>query len=355
MALNGSTRGARAVRAVGSALSRARGPIAAALASAAATAAAFAIFSENRPKFLSRRAQVIDSPSPFAEKPAPEIPAPRDLKSFIYAVIMRSAYDNMSLVAAGVAFYLLLAVFPAIITFVSIYGLFLNPATVAEQAAAATAILPDEAARLIIDQIKNLAERTSTDLNTTALLSLLIATWSARSGIGALMTGVNIANDTPETRSYAHLQILSIILTIAALLGVALTMRANTAVPVYLHFTPTSALTDSWILWARWPLLAIFAYTAISLLFKLGPARVLHTWRFFNVGAAAATVLWFLGSLGFSFYATRIGRFDATYGSIGAVVILLFWFWLSALFVLLGAEIEAELAEYENAKEETQT
>ena len=216
-------------------------------------------------------------------------------------------------------------------------------------------ILPDAAALLIKEVIKNLATRTTADLNTTALLSLAIATWSARNGVAALMTGVNIANDTSETRSYAHLQLLSIILTVAALLGVALAMSLITAVPVYLRFTPTSSLTDSWILWMRWPVLGVFAYTSISLLYKLGPARVMHTWRFFNVGAAAATAMWFLGSLGFSYYATRIGSFDATYGSIGAVVILLFWFWLSALFVLLGAEIEAELAEMESARGETTT
>lgn len=352
MAGDGTRGGRRALQALGGALSRARGPLAAALASAAATAAAFVIFSENRPKFLSRRAREVDSTSPFAETPLPDLPPPRDAWSFVHAVMMRSAHDNMSLVAAGIAFYLLLAVFPALLTFISIYGLFLNPTTAADQAAAATAILPDEAARLIIDVIKSLAARSSTHLNTTALISLAIATWSARNGVAALMTGVNIANDTSETRSYAHLQLLSIILTIAALLGVALAMSVITAVPVYLRFAPTSALADSWILWARWPILAIFAYTAISLLYRLGPARVLHSWRFFNLGAAAATGLWFFGSLGFSAYATRIGSFNATYGSIGAVVMLLFWFWLSALFVLLGAEIEAELAEMEYAKKE---
>jgi len=350
MAQDGSNRSARALKALGAAarplgaaLSRAKGPIAVAIASAAATAAAFTIFSENRPKFLSRRAREIDSTSPFAETPLPDLPPPRDFKSFVYALILRAAHDNISLVAAGVAFYLLLAVFPALITFISIYGLFLNPATAADQAAAATAILPDEAARLITDTIRRLAARSSTDLNLTALLSLLIATWSARSGVGALMTGVNIANDTPETRSYAYLQALSIALTITALLAVAISMFVVTAVPVMLHFTSTSGFVDSWILWSRWPILAIFAYTSISLLYRFGPAQVLHSWRFFNLGAAAATALWFFGSLGFSFYATRIGSFDATYGSIGAVVILLFWFWLSALFVLLGAEIEAEL------------
>lgn len=353
MAGRGSNGRKEALKAAGAALSRAKGPLAAALASAAATAAAFVIFSENRPKFLSRRADEVDPTSPFADTPAPELPPPRDIWSFVYAVMMRSAYDNMSLVAAGVAFYLLLAVFPALITFISIYGLFLSPDTAAEQAAAATAILPDEAARLIKEAIARLAARSSTDLNTTALLSLLIATWSARNGVAALMTGVNIANDTSETRSYAHLQILSIALTIAALVGVAITMTTITAAPVLLHFSPTSTLTDSWLLWARWPILAAFAYVSITLLYKLGPARVLHTWRFFNLGAAAATGLWFVGSLGFSTYATRIGSFDATYGSIGAVVILLFWFWLSALFVLLGAEIEAELAFMQPSKGET--
>ena len=355
MAVKGSNGGKGVLRSVGAALSRARTPLAAAFASAAATAAAFVIFSENRPRFLSRRAREIDSTSPFAETPLPDLPPPRDVKSFAYAVLMRSAHDNMSLVAAGVAFYLLLAVFPALITFLSIYGLFLNPTTAADQVQAATDILPPEAARLIIEVIKNLAARSSGDLNVTAALSLLIATWSARSGVGALMTGINIANDTSETRSYLHLEIHAIILTIGALIGVAIAMSVITAVPVALRVLPTTQATDAWVLWGRWPVLVAFAYTAISILYKVGPARVMHTWRFFNIGAAAATAMWFVGSLIFSYYVTRVGSFDRTYGSIGAVVILLFWFWLSALFVLLGAEIEAELAEMESARGETTT
>lgn len=336
--------------AIGAALGRAKGPLAIAAASAAATAAVFTLFSESRPRFLSRRAREVDSTSPFAETPLPARPAPVDAWTFTVAVIARLGHDNMSLVAAGIAFYGLLAIFPAIVTFVSIYGLFLSPETVAAQAQAVTDILPAQAARLITDAIQTLARRSTADLNLTAVISLLIATWSARNGVAALMTGVNIANDTSETRSYAYLQFLAILFTIAALIGVAVAMTVIAAAPVVLHLLPTSAWTDSWILWSRWPVLGVFAYAAISLLYKLGPARVMHNWRFFNAGAAAATGLWIVGSAAFSFYATRIGNFDATYGPIGAVVVLLFWFWLSALFILLGAEIEAELAELQPGK-----
>jgi membrane protein len=332
-------------RPVAAALSRAKGPLAIAAASAAATAAALALFSENKPRFGSRRSQEADTTNPFAEKPLPARPAPIDAKTFAFALIERMGHDNMSLVAAGIAFYGLLAIFPAIVTFVSIYGLFLNPETAAIQARAVTDILPAEAAKLITDAIQNLAQRSTADLNLTAVVSLLIATWSARSGVAAMMTGVNIANDTSETRSYAYLQFLAIVFTIAALVGVAVATTVIAAVPVVLHLLPANRWTDSWILWSRWPLLAAFAYFAITLLYKLGPARVMHNWRFFNAGAGVATTLWVFGSVAFSTYTTRIGNFDATYGSIGAVVVLLFWFWLSALFVLLGAEIEAELAE----------
>lgn len=356
MAEKGSDRATRGVKALGAFATKARGPIMAALAASAATAAAFTIFSENRPKLFSRRAKEIDPTSPFAETPLPDLPPPRDAWSFIYAVTMRAAHDNMTLVAAGVAFYLLLAIFPALLMFVSIYGLFLNPQAAAEQAAAATAILPDEAAALIKDVLVRLAARTNADLNVTALISLLVATWSARNGVAALMTGVNIANDTAETRGYAELQLLSIALTIAALLGVAVAMTVISVAPVLLSVSAPPEFVNSWLLWSRWPILFVFAYGAITLLYKLGPARVLHNWRFFNLGAATATTLWFVGSLGFSAYASRIASFDTTYGSIGAVVILLFWFWFSALFVLIGAEIEAELAEMQtNSKGETKT
>lgn len=338
-------RSASRLAAIGRTAAQLRGPAAIAIASAAATAAAFTLMKQGRPKFLSRRAAEIDATSPFAETPLPARAAPRHAWSFSLAVVRRLSHDNMSLVAAGIAFYGLLAIFPAIITFVSIYGLFLNPQTVAVQARAITDILPEQAARLIIDAIEALAARSATDLNLTALFSLAIATWSARYGVGAMMTGVNIANDTPETRSYVRLEALAIVLTLCALVGIAVAMTVIAAIPVIVRLLPTSAATDFWLLWGRWPLLGVFAYAAISLLYKVGPAQVLHNWRFFNAGAAAATVLWLGGTAAFSFYAARIGNFDATYGSIGAVVILLFWFWLSALFILLGAEIEAELSE----------
>ena len=330
-------------------LARLKGPVAIAAASAAATAAIFTLVNQGRPKFLSRRAAEIDPTSPFAETPLPVRPPPRSIGAFALAVIRRLGHDNMTLIAAGIAFYGLLAIFPAIITFVSIYGLFLNPQSVTAQAHAITDILPAQAAALLIDSIRKLSERSATDLNLTAVISLLIATWSARYGVGAMMTGVNIANDTPETRSYLHLEALAIVLTLCALVGVAVAMTVIAAIPVVVAFLPTKTSTDLWLLWGRWPLLGVFAFAAISLLYKLGPANHLHNWRFFNAGAAAATALWLFGTAGFSFYATRIGNFDATYGSIGAVVILLFWFWLSALFILLGAEIEAELAEMETS------
>lgn len=327
------------------ALARLKGPLAIAAASAAATAAAFTLVNQGRPKFLSRRAAEIDSTSPFAETPLPAQAPPTSIWAFALAVIRRLGHDNMTLIAAGVAFYGLLAIFPAIITFVSVYGLFLDPDTVTAQAHAITDILPAQAASLLIDSIRKLAQRTATDLNLTAVISLLIATWSARYGVGAMMTGVNIANDTAETRSYVHLEALALALTLCALVGVAVAMTVIAAIPVIVAVLPTKTSTDQWLLWGRWPLLGVFAYAAISLLYRVGPARPQPNWRFFNAGAAAATVLWLFGTAGFSFYATRIGNFDATYGSIGAVVILLFWFWLSALFILLGAEIEAERAE----------
>ena len=330
-------------------LARLKGPVAIATVSAAATAAIFALFHQGRPRFLSRRAAAVDATSPFADLPALKRVAPRNVGAFVLAVIRRLGHDNMTLVAAGVAFYGLLAIFPAIITFVSIYGLFLDPGTVTAQARAITDILPAQAASLLIDAIRKLSERSAADLNLTAVISLLIAAWSARYGVGAMMTGVNIANDTPETRSYLRLEALALGLTLCALIGVAVAMTTVAAIPVVVAFLPTKTSTDLWLLWGRWPLLGVFAYAAISLLYKVGPASHLHNWRFFNAGAAAATALWLSGTGAFSFYATRIGNFDATYGSIGAVVILLFWFWLSALFILLGAEIEAELAEMETS------
>jgi membrane protein len=333
------------LKAAGGALAKVAAPLAIAVASAAATAAALTFFPQAKDRLQSRRAQETDETSPFAETRQPQVAPPKDMKTFAFALAARIGHDNMSLVAAGVAFYGLLAIFPAIVTFVSIYGLFLSPDTAAGQARVLTDILPDQAGRLITDAIQDLAHRSTTKLNLAAVVSLLVATWSARNGVGALMTGVNIANDTAETRSYAQLQLLAIVFTLAALVGVAVAMTVIAAVPVVAHLLPTNQWTDSWIVWSRWPLLGAFAYAAISLLYKLGPARTLHSWRFFNLGAMVATTLWLVGSAAFSFYATRIGDFDATYGSIGAVVVLLFWFWLSALFILLGAEIEAELAQ----------
>jgi membrane protein len=258
-------------------------------------------------------------------------------------VAMRIGRDNLTLVAAGVAFYAMTAIFPAIAAFVSIYGLFGDPNVVEGEITGYANLLPSTSLKLLTDALRAFASKSNSTLNIALLLSLAIALWSAKAGVSSLITGLNIANETTEKRCFLLQQFVGLALTLGAILFAILALAAVALLPAVIGFLPLSEGAKAALGLGRWPLLAVLVCFALAVIYRFGPYRTKAKWRWITWGAAIATTLWLLGSGAFSLYVARFGSYDATYGSLAAPVVLLLWFWLSALVVLVGAEIDAEL------------
>jgi membrane protein len=258
--------------------------------------------------------------------------------------------DQVPLLAAGVAFYVLLALFPAIIAGVSIYGLVADPQTVRDQINQLAETLSPETAKLIGTQIQQVTSSAGGALGLATVIGILTALWSASSGMKALITGVNLAYDETEGRKFVKLRGLSILMTLGAmvLLGVALALIVG-----------FPAVPDSWptvLVWAaaivRFVLLAVLLMAGLAALYRYAPDRDKPKWGWASPGSMAATVLWVLASVGFSIYVNAFGNYNKTYGALAGVIILMFWLYLTAFVVLVGAELNAEM-ELQTAKDTT--
>jgi membrane protein len=261
----------------------------------------------------------------------------------IKRIVLRLSADNITLVAAGVAFYAMLAIFPALAALISICGLFMDASRIRDQIAALAALLPQEAMELLVNALQSFATNGADKLNTAFLIGLAIAVWSAKAGMSSLMTGLNIVNREPERRSLVVSELTALVLTLAAILFAIFALSAIAGLPIALNVLPLTDEVRTWLSLGRWPLLAIMVSLGIAVLYRFGPSKDKAEWRWMTWGAAIATALWIAGSLGLSYYVSNFGSYDATYGSLAAVVILLLWFWVGALVVLLGAEVDAEL------------
>ena len=285
-----------------------------------------------------------------AERPS-ELPTV-GWRDILWRVKAEMAEDNLSLIAAGVAFYVLLAIFPAIAAIVSIYGLVADPQTVEQQLAAISHLLPEEARGIIEEQLKRVTSTASTKLSLGAVLGLLLAIWSANKGTQALITALNIVYDEEEKRGFFKLNLISLALTIGMMLFLIVGLALIAVLPPLLDSLGLPAEIRQWVAWLRWPILAVAFMLALGALYRYAPSRDRPRWRWVSWGAVLATVLWLIGSALFSWYVTNFGNYNETYGSIGAVVVLMMWLWLSVLIVLLGAEVNAEM-EHQTSRDTT--
>jgi membrane protein len=249
--------------------------------------------------------------------------------------------DQVPLLAAGVAFYAFLAIFPALIAIVSIYGLFADPSTIANQLNSLTATLPDEAAQIITDQVTALSSRRQT-LGISLVLSLLIALWSASAGISNLLTAINVAYNEEEKRGFVKKRLMALGLTVAAIIFMVIVLGLVAVLPPLLKVVfETGALR--WVLQIiGWLIVVVLVPAALALLYRLAPDRDAPRMRWASVGAVVATLIWLAASIGFSIYTSTFGNYAKTYGVFAGVVVLLLWLWLTMYAILLGAEINAE-------------
>jgi membrane protein len=271
-----------------------------------------------------------------------DIPA-RGWKDILWRVKEQIAQDRLSIIAAGVAFYGLLAVFPGLIALVGLYGLAFDPQQVEQQVSALSGILPAQAADILLGQLHDLTTTDSTALSIGAIGGLLLALWSASAGMRTLMEALNIAYGEEEKRGFLRFYGTALLLTLAAILGTVIALALVIALPIVLKFLGLSSALSWVISIAAWPILVGMMLLGLAIVYRYGPSREEPRWRWVSWGAVTATLLWIAGSVLFTVYVTRFGNYNETYGSVGAIVILLMWFLLSSYAVLIGAELNAEM------------
>ncbi len=254
----------------------------------------------------------------------------------------RISKDNLSALAAAAAFYALLSIFPTLTALVSLYGLIADPAMAERQVAAMQGVLPPEALKLVATWLQALVQGPTERFGIGLLISVLLASWSVWSATVMMMTAVNTCYGDKETRGFVRFNLEALALGAGlVLLGVA-ALALLAAVPVLLDRLPAPGAWHAVISLVRWPILAGLAIAVLAIVYRYGRARVLRKWQWVSWGAAIATVLWLISSIAFSFYVSEVGSYDKTYGSLGAVIVLLLWFYMTAYVILIGAELNAE-------------
>jgi membrane protein len=285
------------------------------------------------------RAVATDDRGRRADTPQ-EIPA-KGWKDIAKRTLKEVKADQVPLLGAGVAFYILLALFPAIIAGVSIYGLVADPQTVRDQINQLTNLLSPETAKLVGTQLEQVTSSAGGALGLATVLGILTALWSASSGMKALITGVNLAYDETEGRKFVKLRGLSILMTLGAMVLLAVALALIVGFPAVPDTWPTPLQWTAAIL--RFVLLAALLMAGLAALYRYAPDRDKPRWSWASPGSVVATVLWVLASVGFSVYVNAFGNYNKTYGALAGIIILMFWLYLTAFVVLVGAELNAEM------------
>jgi membrane protein len=263
--------------------------------------------------------------------------------TILRATQRRIGKDNLSALAGGAAFQALLTLFPALTAIVSVYGLVADPNMVEQQIMTMKGILPPEAVTLIATWLQALVQGPPEKFGIGLIVSILLALWSMWTASAMLITAVNVCYGEEETREFVSFNIRALALGTGLALFGATAIALFAVLPAALALLP---LADPWhevLGFLRWPILAGIAILALAIIYRYAPDRAEPRWQWISWGAVAATALWLSGSLGFTAYVSEIGSYDKTYGSLGALIILLLWFYLTAYVVLAGAELNAEI------------
>ncbi len=254
--------------------------------------------------------------------------------------------------AAGAAFYELLAIFPGITAFVSIYGLFASSAQIRYHLALLVDIVPADAFDIIGGQIDRIVAKGAGSLSLAVVFSLALSLWSANAGVKALFDALNVIYDEDEKRSFLRLNLISLAFTFCVIVFMVMSLAAVVAVPLVLSRFGLGRLSQFPVTALRWPFLFVIVALGLSALYRFGPSRRPAKWRWVSFGSVVGAIAWLAGSVAFSWYLGNVADFNGTYGSLGAAMGLMMWLWLSAVVVLLGAQLNAEI-EHQTARDST--
>jgi membrane protein len=263
----------------------------------------------------------------------------RDTGRFLLALYRVSDQRNIGLIAAGVAFFALLAVFPGLAALIAIFGLFADPLVIQDQLALMADLMPPAAHTLMTNQVTRLVWASEGALGLTTMLSVLVALFLARRGVDALLKGLNTVYGGQKRSGIAQAGAV-LVITLGMVLAGIVALLAVLVMPVVLAFFPLGGLASWLALGTRWGVALGLITLWLWVFYRIGPNRpISHLWP----GLLTALVLWVAASAGFSIYIGNFGSYNEVYGSIGAVVALLMWFYLSAYVVLLGGVVNALL------------
>ncbi len=277
---------------------------------------------------------------------------PKDWWRIVKRIVKQLQKDHLIIVAPGVAFYLFLAVIPAILALTSIYGLFFNPEQIHQQLAQFTRIMPKDAGDLITNVLLNISAQPTPQLELEVIISIVVSLWIANLGMKGLFRGVNIVYQEKKKRNFFQLNGITLLFTISSIVVGIISLALIVGFPVLIKHFDIPPFINTIITYSRWIFLGLIIITFISIIYKFAPERRNAQFKWVTWGAAIATILWLVASWGFSYYVEHFSDFDQRYGTLASVVILMLWFLITSFLVLLGAEINAEM-EYQTKKDTT--
>jgi membrane protein len=299
------------------------------------------------------------TPAPAAGTPPPglralspaQIPA-RGWWAVLKRVVMQFNDHRLMNEAGSVVFFVLLGLFPALAALVSLYGLFADPKTVADHLAMLSTVMPAGSMDILDDQLKRLAANSGGQLSFGVIFGFAVSLWSSNQGMKSLFDVLNVAYGEREKRSYVRLTLMTLGFTLAGLVFTLIALAAVVVLPAALNFIYLGAEADLLVRTLRWPVLLVIVTLFLSVIYRYGPSREKARWQWVTWGGTFAAVAWLVVSFAFSYYVSRFGTYNRTYGSLGAVIGFMTWIWISVMVVLLGAELNAEL-EHQTALDST--
>jgi membrane protein len=305
----------------------------------------------------ARLPRVVDGVDTFAEADRGRLAAtPTDLPALGWRDVAVRAFwgvfdDRIFALAAGVAFYAVLAIFPAMGVTLSLYGLFADASSVAMHLELLSGVLPPGARELLAEQMTPLTQARPV-LGWTLAGSLIVSIWSANAGVAAFFDALNVMYRETEKRPLWRFYATSLIFTLLAIVFLALALGAVVVFPIALNFFGWASSEKEIVSLARWPFLYALVVIVLMIFYRYGPSRARAQWRWVSWGGLVAALLWIAVSMAFSRYVASFDGYNRMYGSLGAVVAFMVWLWLSSVVALLGAKIDAE-AELQTALDTT--
>lgn len=289
------------------------------------------------------RGRNVDKPAQFGLR------AWRDIGTRLWKQLAR---DRVGLIAAGVTFYTMLALIPGITAFVSLYGLVTDPLSIQNHISMLAGLAPPSALDLLRDELERITSAGTGTLGLSFALALGVALWSANNGVKALFQAMNVAYDEEEKRSFVKLLLLSFGFTLSIIVVTAIVINAVVIIPAVFDFIGLAVLTST--VGALVPALSIFLLVnlGIAALYRVGASRRRAKWRWITWGSVLASLIWLIGSFAFALYLANWGDYNATYGSLGTIMGLMMWIYISSYVVIVGAELNAEM-EHQTRKDST--